>query len=79
MSEQGYLTSDRFMPRLGGRAVLDHIRASGAKRPVLFASGYSSGDVHSNFILKDGLELLTKPYSRNELLVKVRALLDSRL
>jgi len=67
---------DIVMPGCGGRSVADHIREAGRHTPVLFTSGYSEGTVHTNFILDEGVELLPKPYSRNELLMTVRRALD---
>jgi len=69
---------DVVMPRSGGRAVCNHIRNKNAQMPILFASGYSAGDIHTNFVLEDGIELIQKPYQRDELLREVRRLLDSQ-
>ncbi|HNR34663.1 MAG TPA: PAS domain S-box protein [Candidatus Hydrogenedentes bacterium] len=70
------LLLDVVMPKKGGRAVYDEIRA---KRPgirCLFASGYSENAVHTNFILESGMHLLQKPYQRDSLLRAVRKVLD---
>ena len=39
--------------------------------------GYSMNAIHTNFVLDDGLQLIQKPYNRNELLQKVRQVLDN--
>jgi len=67
---------DVVMPELGGRAVYDRIRKTWPDVRVLFASGYSANAVHTNFVLEEGLSLIQKPYAGNELLRKVRELLD---
>jgi PAS domain S-box-containing protein len=73
----GLAMLDVVMPSLGGRSVFNHIREIGAQIPVLFTSGYSSGGVHTNFVLEEDMQLIQKPYSRDELLSIVRKALDS--
>jgi PAS domain S-box-containing protein len=72
----GLALLDVVMPRGGGRAVFEHIREKGAQTPVLFVSGYSASGVHSNFIIEDDLEIIPKPYQREQLLRTVRQLID---
>ena len=70
------LLLDVIMPRLGGRAVYDRIRAIRPDIPILFASGYSMDSVHTDFVLEEGLALIQKPADRAVLLRKVRDVLD---
>lgn len=70
---------DVVMPKLGGRAVYDHIHARFPSTRVLFASGYSTDGIHSDFVLEEGMHLLKKPFFRYELLQAVREILDSRV
>jgi hypothetical protein len=44
----------------------------------LFASGYTENAIHTDFVLKDGMNLIPKPYSLGGLLRAVRARLDAR-
>jgi len=67
---------DVVMPKLGGRSVFARIRTRRPRLPVLFASGYSMDAIHTNFVLDEGLTLITKPYSRADLLRNVRRALD---
>ena len=64
------------MPEGGGRAVYDHIRSIRPNMPTIFASGYSTNAIHTNFVLDEGMQLLQKPYSNEALLQKVREMLD---
>jgi CheY-like chemotaxis protein len=64
------------MPTLGGRAAYDVISRKYPRIKVLFASGYSPSTVHTNFILDQGLQLIKKPYQPEQLLRKVRELLN---
>jgi PAS domain S-box-containing protein len=69
---------DVVMPKLGGRAVFEKIRAKRPELPVLFSSGYSMNAIHTNFVLDEGLTLIQKPYQRADLLRKVRETLDRK-
>ena len=68
---------DVVMPRLGGRDVQIQ---TGEKFPhvrFLFTSGYSTGAIHTNFVLNEGVHFIQKPYAGNALLRKVREVLDA--
>jgi CheY-like chemotaxis protein len=68
---------DVVMPGLGGEAVSEHLQQRRPRLPVLFASGYSSGGIHSGFVLDEGVQFIQKPYQRDVLLRRVREVLDS--
>ncbi len=70
------LLLDVMMPRLGGRATYERIRQQRPDVRVLFASGYSMNAIHTDFVLDEGLHLIQKPARRNDLLRKVREVLD---
>ena len=67
---------DVMMPKLGGRAVFEHIQKARPNMRVLFASGYSMSAIHTDFVLDEGLELVQKPCPPDDLLRRVRQLLD---
>jgi signal transduction histidine kinase/ActR/RegA family two-component response regulator len=67
---------DIVMPRMGGQDMMTALRENGDSIPILFTSGYSSSAIHTNFILQDGLELISKPYSPDLLKRKIREVLD---
>ncbi len=67
---------DVVMPRLCGHELQERVSAMFPNLPVIFASGYSRNAVHTDFILQQGLHLLQKPYKANQLLRKVREVLD---
>lgn len=66
---------DVVMPRTGGRAVYDYIQTTRPSLPVLFVSGYNAGEIHSGFVLNEGLSFIQKPYRRVELLHRIREIL----
>jgi PAS domain S-box-containing protein len=67
---------DVMMPKLSGRAVYERVRETRPDMPFLFASGYSMNALHTNFVLDEGLQLVQKPFRREDLLRKVREVLD---
>lgn len=67
---------DVVMPKKNGREVSDTLKKQKPETKVLFCSGYSTNAIHSNFVLHEKTELLQKPFTADELLRKVRDLLD---
>ena len=76
--EVDLLLFDVVMPEVGGKEAYDAIRAKQPEILTLFCSGYSVGDIHTDFVVHEGIHLLVKPYSPAELLGRVRSLLDRR-
>jgi len=67
---------DVMMPKQGGKAVFKHIQKKHPEVRVLFCSGYSMNAIHTNFVLDDGLALIQKPYQHDDLMRKIREILD---
>jgi len=67
---------DVVMPKLGGRAAFEHMKQQQPGLKALFASGYSEDAIHTNFVLDQGLSLIQKPFTRDEILKAVRNVLD---
>lgn len=68
---------DVVMPKASGKAVAEHIHKSHVNFPILFTSGYSNDTIQTNFVLDDGMHLIQKPYQRNELLRKLREVIET--
>jgi CheY-like chemotaxis protein len=62
---------------MGGKAVYDVLRQQHPHLPFLFSSGYSMDAIHTGFVLKEGIELIQKPYAPEALLRRVRHVLDT--
>ncbi len=75
--EIGLALLDVIMPKLGGRAVFERIREARPGVRALFSSGYSMNAIHTSFVLDEGLQLIQKPHQRDDLLRRVREVLDS--
>ena len=67
---------DVVMPGAGGLEVVSHIRTTGLDVSVLLTSGYSNELART--MEGENLPLLTKPFRRDELLLRVRELLDAK-
>ncbi len=71
------LLSDVVMPGLNGRELAEILTAEKPDLKVLLTSGYSEEIIAHHGVLDAGLNFLPKPYSPQELVQRVRALLDS--
>ncbi len=71
------LFTDVIMPVISGRELADRLRQGNPKLKVLYTTGYTRNAIVRNGILEPGTSLLTKPFSVEELAVKVRQVLDS--
>jgi len=68
---------DVVMPKKGGVAVFEEIRARRPDCPVLFSSGYGFSYLSGELQEQSGVEIIRKPYGRNDLLSRIRQLLDT--
>ncbi len=64
------------MPGVNGPTLAEKLAASHPEMKVLYMSGYTDYAVGRNGTLESGIHLLAKPYTRENLLCKVRAVLD---
>lgn len=76
--EVDLLVLDIMMPGLNGSAVYDHIHKKRPEIPALLASGYGEFVVDDSRFEEDGLMFISKPFTRDDLLSKVRQLLESQ-
>ena len=72
------LLLDIIMPKRGGKGVYDVLHQQNPRLRFLFTSGYSTTIIHTDFVLKEGIDLLQKPYAPDTLLHKVREILDRK-
>jgi two-component system cell cycle sensor histidine kinase/response regulator CckA len=64
------------MPVGSGPAVGERLRRTFPSVPVLYMSGYTDTALGPYGVLEPGIALLHKPFSSDELLSKIRELLD---
>ncbi len=70
------LITDVIMPHMNGRELADQLTEQRPGLKVLYASGYSEDVIASHGVLDEGVELVAKPYSLDQLAVRVRDVLD---
>ena len=70
------LLFDVLMPRLSGPAAYMRISAIRPEIPVLFCSGYAGADPVLEKLMAEGIDLVTKPYTAQMFLERVRHTLD---
>ncbi len=72
------IVSDVVMPHTGGPELLRALREAGVAAKVLFTSGYPARDVHDRTPLEPDVPFLAKPWTIQELVRRVREVLDAR-
>lgn len=70
---------DVIMPKMSGLAVFERIREKRPELCVLFSSGYSIDAVHGGVVFNERTQMIQKPYHPDDLLRKVRQVLDGKL
>ena len=68
--------TDLVMPGLDGRTLAAHAARSLPGLRVLFVSGYAHDVMAARGMLAEGVELLAKPYSAEQLATRLRHLLQ---
>ena len=71
------ILADLVMPKLGGRQLLHALREKGKRTRILFMSGYSKEEFDARPESPADMQLLRKPWTLEELAVKVRDALDA--
>jgi PAS domain S-box-containing protein len=70
------LFTDVVMPEMSGRELVEQVKALQPDLKILYTTGYARNAIVHNGTLDRGTELLSKPYTIEELAGKVRAILD---
>ena len=68
------MVCDVIMPGMRGPELWEHLRKQRPETRVLFVSGFASDSIEP----KDDLKLLAKPFTRAEILGRIRELLDEK-
>ena len=71
------LMTDVVMPEMNGRTLAQKLVAADPKLKLLFMSGYTADVIAHNGVLEDGVNFIQKPFSRQDLSVKLREVLGT--
>jgi CheY-like chemotaxis protein len=74
--EISLVLSDLVMPKKNGREMLDEIKKIKPGIKAVFISGYAADVMQKKGMFEEGTEFITKPFKKNDLLQKVREVLD---
>ncbi|HEY2049061.1 MAG TPA: CHASE3 domain-containing protein [Caulobacteraceae bacterium] len=72
------LLTDIIMPGMTGRALADTISQSRPDLKILYMTGYTRNAIIHNGVLDPGVAFLQKPFTGQQLAVKVRQVLDGQ-
>ncbi len=70
------IVTDLIMPRMNGNELAEKVAQLYPATRILFASGYADNYVVESGVVKEGVNYLQKPYSRQDLARTIRELLD---
>jgi CheY-like chemotaxis protein len=70
------LLTDVVLPKLSGRAAAERIRVLHPRVKILYMSGYTDDEVSRQGVLEEGIVLLQKPFTPDELTRRVGEVLD---
>ena len=68
--------SDVVMPKMNGKELFKEIRKIKPDMKFIFISGYTADLIQEKGILEEGIECITKPFKKDDLLRKLRYMLD---
>ena len=70
------LLTDAVLPGISGREIAERMSKMRPHVKVLYMSGYTGALIAKQGVLDAGVALLSKPFTKNELLAQIRAVLD---
>ena len=72
------LITDVIMPKINGKEVAERLQPLFPHMQVIFMSGYTDEVIAHHGILDSDLNFLEKPFAPEELIQKVREILDNK-
>ena len=72
------LLTDVIMPGIGGHALAQRLSALRPGLKILYMSGHTDSSIGQHGVLEAGISLLHKPFTEEELVRKIREVLDAR-
>ena len=75
--EVNLLITDVVMPEMNGRELSEQLQSLYPNLKILFMSGYTADVIAHRGVLEDGVCFISKPFSKKDMAVKVRDVLDN--
>lgn len=72
------LITDVIMPEMNGQELAKRLQAFSPKLKCLFMSGYTADVIARRGVLDEGVHYIQKPFSKQDLATKVRAVLEKK-
>ena len=72
------VVTDLLMPGMSGKGLVERLGATRPGMKVLYISGHTENEIVHQGMLEEGVQLLTKPFTIQELLSKVAKALRTR-
>jgi DNA-binding NtrC family response regulator len=73
------LITDVIMPKLGGKELSYKLEKTNPGMKTLYISGYTDNAIVNHGVLDEGLAFIQKPFQPEELIKKIRELLDLQI
>ncbi len=70
------LLTDVILPEMNGRELADRLLAVRPDLKILFMSGYTANVIAHRGVLEQGVNFIPKPFSKKELAIRIRNVLD---
>jgi DNA-binding NtrC family response regulator len=77
MDDISIVLIDIIMPKKNGGKTFEEIKQIRPEMRVIFISGYSADIIHKKFMNQKGVDFISKPFLKTDLLQKVRKVLDN--
>jgi DNA-binding response OmpR family regulator len=74
--EISLLMTDVIMPGMNGRELSERLAGQIPKIKCIYMSGYTADEIDDQGVLEEGVHFIQKPFSRKDIAVKIRAVLD---
>jgi len=77
-NEIDLIVTDVIMPRLSGGELYERVRGTDCRTPFLFTTGYAASEIDGGSMQADGVPMLPKPWTADQLVRGVRGALDAQ-
>jgi signal transduction histidine kinase/CheY-like chemotaxis protein len=73
------LITDVIMPKMNGHELASKLKIEYPDLKVLFMSGYTANVISHHGVLEEGINFISKPFSKKDLAIKIREVLNTNI